>query len=204
MNITNVFKATKQVGRRYKQLPILLLVAACMVSVLSSSAQAYNLWGFRWFTTPTSGCCLNRSVKSFTMSSFLTTDAWYAWTNGIAWWSHNNNASINVNMSYASSSTVKVWEVQNPNVTWDGLSSPTFMGGGQFATMDMFLNTTWAGGYSWQKRLSVTSHEVGHMLGLDHRSGACTLMQPDSFTRWDSCGVNSATADDINGVNSLY
>ena len=79
----------------------------------------------------------------------------------------------------------------------------------------LWLNTHFTSGYVANKVRSVAAHEIGHYLGLAHRSGSIcvngtpptgdvTLMNPYTSTRYTACGVYTPIVDDRNGVNYLY
>lgn len=76
------------------------------------------------------------------------------------------------------------------------------------STAFAWLNTHHTKTYSYAKRRSVFTHEVGHALGLAHNErGRCStlaVMHPSTYTRFDVCGISTVRSDDIRGINSLY
>jgi hypothetical protein len=69
-------------------------------------------------------------------------------------------------------------------------------------------NKYYADSYTTTKRKSVWTHELGHAWGLAHwNKSACadvTIMQYDTYTRYDVCGKSTPQSDDIAGVNAIY
>ncbi len=164
------------------------IVAAAMVSLftvgVTAPAQAYNLTGAKW----SSG---NIPVQiSATYSGTAS-----AWLNSIDAWNYTD-----VNMTRpVGNQPFQMYDVNFSDVTWDGLTtwSPAT---GTLQSVGSELNYYYTKNYAATTTQGVAAHEIGHGLGLAHRSG-CYLMNPYTSER---CGIYNPTADEVAGVNALY
>ncbi|MBC9953639.1 matrixin family metalloprotease [Leucobacter sp. cx-42] len=85
---------------------------------------------------------------------------------------------------------------------------PGCSSGNWTSTAFAWLNTFHTDSYSYNKRRSVFTHEVGHALGLAHNElGSCSsmaVMHPRTYDRFTKCGISTVRNDDIRGINNLY
>lgn len=95
------------------------------------------------------------------------------------------------------------WDNQS-DVSWDGLAYISDDDGdGFYDYASAFVNRYYTDDYELNKRRSVMGHELGHMLGLAHETGA-VLMNGYTSQRYDTYGVYTPQTDDVNGINALY
>lgn len=102
-----------------------------------------------------------------------------------------------------------VMQFYNSRSANDGITYIT--GGGIYlASATSEVNAYWTDTYSAAESQSVTAHELGHSLGLDHTNSNTTscsftfLMFYATSQRWGQCGVNTPTSDEITGINNEY
>lgn len=176
---------------------------ALIVSLLTllgiSSAYAYNLEGYRWGGTPSSGCCANLYYNEPSDTGWVygvDKDAMHgaesAWNNSPANVYYVNNGSPNISFN----------DTVNSSVNWDGITYYSWNSDNTFAYANAYVNGYYLINYpSWVSQ-GVAAHELGHVLGLAHSNG-CVLMVPDTPDR-QSCGISGPTQDDVNGANALY
>jgi len=173
---------------------VLITVAALIFG--TNTASAYNLEGYKWGGTPSSGCCA--SIYFGFRGSYLS-DVETAFTNGYEAW---NESAANVVFVDNGSANISFEGADNSGVTWDGLTTYNTLSNGTFSYAWAYVNYYYTRGYSASVTQGVAAHELGHVLGLAHTNG-CVLMTPDTPTR-AACGIDTPTSDDINGVNHLY
>ena len=108
---------------------------------------------------------------------------------------------------YDSSWNIGLEPLYDNHVAWDGatyiLPSANHA---PYSFAYQHLNDYWTNGYVTNERISVAAHELGHALGLAHRSGPY-LMNPltsGSTGRYTHYGIHTPQQDEINGVNQLY
>ncbi|MEX2548003.1 MAG: matrixin family metalloprotease [Chloroflexota bacterium] len=152
--------------------------------------------GFTWvdesdISTYRYGCC----------------DASYAaWGTARSDWNATNtpiNFTVEPNVG---EENIRLRTVNKNDVEWDGIASVT-IAGGVINWVDARLNEFYTDGYVAAKRLSVTSHELGHTLGLAHENGVAVVMNGITCgfnSRWCTFGVSKPQQDDINGINAIY
>lgn len=187
--------------RHLQRLVVLLAVLSLIVP--ASPAAAYSLLGCKYLTTSLKW--LDVTTGTYTTPAQNAISAWDATATPISF------TKVTVN------DHLKVGNGNFGNTGYDGITldplgrNPTvyWCGGGTWdGEIVTWWNTFYADGYSATKRKSVMVHEIGHALGLAHRSvSLCTevsIMQPDTRTRYDICGKSTPQADDVAGVNFIY
>lgn len=171
---------------------------AIFLLVMTQSAFAYHLLGGRWPNQPHSGCCARLTAAIvLPMTSYDQT----GWWNGMDAW---NVSPANIVFSENSGGYAPVmYDTYNSGVGWDGITYIHPCNSCTYTYDDAYLNYYYTVNYSDAEIQSVSAHELGHVLGLDHNTG-CVLMNAYTSTRWGTCGVNTPQQDDINGVNAQY
>ncbi|MGD0153730.1 MAG: matrixin family metalloprotease [Thermacetogeniaceae bacterium] len=176
---------------RRKLLTILLSVLIVLSMMPLQSASAYTLEGYTWEDPTPVTYWWDTTITSATSRA--------CWQNGASAW---NNATSRVSFSYNSNYEVYLGATNDDNISWDGITA-LYASGNTITSADCYLNEYYTNGYSSAKRQSVSTHELGHVLGLGHSNGA-RIMNPYTDSRWDTYGVNTPQTDDLNGINAMY
>lgn len=170
-------------------IPIFFTISILSISI---TASAYSLIGNKWSSSSVTYYYDN--YNSSRGQSYITSGA-------TAW--NTTDASLSKSSSY----NIYVSEVENPNVTWDGLTT-YYASGGNFTSVTISLNksqtTTWDDNGALK---SVSVHEFGHSLGLNDNGTAKTIMNGYTWgtnSRYGDYGLTAPQTDDKNGINSLY
>ncbi len=95
-------------------------------------------------------------------------------------------------------------------IVWGIWSGPP--AGRQLLEWDMvFGDESWAWWYGEKPRpltftdfLSIATHEVGHAMGMDHPSDACTEETMYAYSEWSETKKRDLNAGDIAGIQKLY
>lgn len=174
------------------------LLGVVLLLLTARTALAYSLLGGRWPNQPTSGCCAYLGVVE--MGPMLPYDA-AAWANGRSAW---NNSGANIRFISTSASPITITDTSDGSVSWDGIAYLNPCTNCVYSSATLLLNAYYTAGYPLAKTQSVAAHELGHLAGLGHEWGGCVLMHGYTNVRWEQCGVNIPTIDDINGINALY
>nr|WP_240779390.1 M43 family zinc metalloprotease [Nonomuraea zeae] len=130
-------------------------------------------------------------------AAWPTTNAVYKWNqtpNIDSWYTWNNCNQINV-------SCVNVWSGNYGNSGWAGKTYFTYVWGGtgEMLASDVHLNeyytpTTWT-------RNHVVTHELGHVLGLEHNVWSGDVMHAQQNLREDIGGENPALLAQVYSID---
>lgn len=203
MNLSNIPS-----GKRAAALGVICAIA---VGVLATAGvQAYVLSGKKWASSPITYYVNPANPQGLSASSVIA-----AIQQGAGAWSTQSRA--NVALSYGGTTNVST-------VQYDGLNIVTFRAGsGPFAyttywfdgsnrllDADMAIYTDTATWYTGTSGCSgngayiedVTTHEFGHVLGLDHSSVGTATMYPSA--NYCATTLRDLDPDDISGVEALY
>lgn len=175
------------------------LLGVCLLFVSVQTAFAYVLLGGRWPNQPTSGCCASLGVV---VAGPMMGHDMEAWSDGLSAW-NNSPANIIYNSVGFGQSSILATDTSNSSVTWDGIATLNPCLSCTYSSANLLLNNHYTRNYSLAQTQAVAAHELGHLAGLDHADG-CVLMNPYTNQRWNTCGVNQPTNDDVDGVNALY
>lgn len=172
-----------------------VLVSVCSATVLltAPSSNAAQYLGCDWGHP-------GISYKSNMSSSYETLRS-----NSMVNWSNNTVISFNAS---SSNPDFTIIDGGYGNTGWDGITYWSCSGGTFVKGTLVRINRYWTKNYSNHKTRSVISHELGHVVGLDHRTTSnCTgrsVMYPNTPGRFDDCGIFTVQNDDINGTAHLY
>ncbi|OCC09512.1 matrixin family metalloprotease [Streptomyces sp. PTY087I2] len=180
-------------------------VALGSLAMVSTEVSAYNLIGCKYNTAGNS----LRWTDTTSRNEYSNPAQW-----AISRW---NSTSTQFNFAAVSSgANLRLADGNFGNTGFDGILldasgvNPTSdnpllkcRNGYWAETNTAWLNRYYTDSYSGAKKQSVYVHEVGHALGLAHRS-SCVIMHPTTSVRYDECGRSTPAQDDINGANALY
>lgn len=174
---------------------IILGLALASFAIVGSAvpASAFNLIGCKW---PSGGI----TFKDNFTGAYDTqgTDASNNWT----------NATVVTLIEVSSNPDYSQINGTYGNTGWDRLTTGSCGGGIWVKGVLVRLNQTYADAYGPNKKQSVIAHELGHVVGLDHRSTAScsgrSLMFPDTPGRFDSCSIYTVQPDDAAGAAAIY
>lgn len=112
------------------------------------------------------------------------------------------NSATDANMSANASAGLKVFAQNDGNTGYDGKSTWQCTAFGVNRTSQAWFNLYYS--YPQNKRRSVWTHELGHVMGLSHSGVANSIMNPVSTYTYDNSGTYTPRPDDISGMNSVY
>jgi hypothetical protein len=94
------------------------------------------------------------------------------------------------------------------NTGYDGITYYSCSSGYFTNGVRVQVNSYYTAGYSTNERVSVTTHEFGHALGLAHNNPSTCSGRPVMYYatpgRYTQCGIYTPQTDDINGINHIY
>ncbi len=171
----------------------------------AKSVSAYALGGCKWSST------------TITIQNAGTTSNY----NGVLnyYWDRGNEAigSWNAPVSdftwsmQVSSGQIKMWNRNNSNDGFVGLSWWTTCSGSSPSYFTGTPNSTWNEYYTYSSTTSYQRgtmvHEMGHSAGLGHVGNNCSGAKGGNSIMYPTgagCGWFAPQADDINGIETLY
>lgn len=173
-----------------------LAATVCAVSVLilpmAPEARAYATEGCRW-----------RS-GGVTYQNHMTGGAVTPSANALANWT---NATV-ITFIAQSNPDFSMNNGGYGATGWSGLTTYRCSGGYFLKGTLVQMNSYYTSAYTANKKQSVIAHELGHVIGLAHRStSGCSgrsLMYPYDDGRYDSCGIYKVQPDDASGAAAIY
>jgi hypothetical protein len=167
---------------------LLLLLASAPPAVV-----AYN-------TIP---CLWSDATETYWMYTGVAADQ-TAYLNGKSAWNTLTGIAF-VSSGHVDTEDIGLNSVNDNSVAWDG-TSVVFCNAGHITYVTIKINDFKTNAYSAGKRQSVTAHELGHSLGLAHRSGAYLMNGATCGTnsRYCSFFINEPQPDEIQFVADKY
>jgi hypothetical protein len=179
-----------------RRLAAALAAASATIAVASSPTLGFVLLGGQWADED--------SISYFTEAGGVTATAFVNAKN------HWNAATPTITFVSGSEGheDVTFRAVNNGTVPWDGATniSPNCCSGANYTSAVARLNRFYTDGYVAGARQGVASHEMGHVLGLDHTCDCDRIMNPFTFgtDSREAFGARTPRPDDKNGVNAIY
>lgn len=180
--------------KRSKIKPVIAIALGVMMFTgYHVTAYAYNTLGYKW----------SSSTIRYYYDSYNSSRAKTYFATGAGGW---NDTDVNFTSGNAGNYDIYCTEVNNANVSWDGLTSHDYSGSyfaGQILQLNCAQTNTWNSDGALK---SVVIHEFGHCLGLDHSLGE-VIMNPYTWgvgSRYGDYGITTIQTDDKNGANDLY
>lgn len=170
-----------------------ILLVMILLYETTNTVYAYSTLGYKWKSSTIKYYYEN--FNSARAKTFINTGA-------------NGWSTTNVNFSSGNAGNYNVYcsEVNNSNVSWDGLTT-SYYSGAYFTSQNLQLNRAITSTWNSDGALkSVAIHEFGHCLGLDHLNGR-VIMNPYTWgnnSRYGSYNISTIQLDDKNGANALY
>lgn len=100
---------------------------------------------------------------------------------------------------------IGLYSVFRNDVAWDGQSA-IYHNVWDILSVSSEINDFYTDAYNSSKRNSVTTHEMGHAMGLAHETGAVVMNASTcgSNSRWCTFAVEFITSDDLHGLQAMY
>lgn len=172
-----------------------LIACAAAVALLGAShmVNAYVHTGSSWDNSKV------RSIHAFKDGNATTNSIW---SSAITDWNNAGTPASFINGS-RTSQDIRLSSIHDPATDNDGRAMWYFNGDHYTYSAYSWINTYYTNNYSSLKARSVASHELGHILGLEHETGA-VLMNGNTADRYDRYNIYRPAADDRAGINALY
>jgi len=167
----------------------IIVLLMCLLCICQPTVNAYNLWNWHW----PSSAVYPLHYKNYSGLSEVE--------NAKSDW---NFATQNY-PEFASTTSGEEVDIfsYNDDDGYSGLTYACNTSGDHFVYVQVFLNGYYLTGYSSYKRMSVISHEFGHVWGLNE-CDAKVLMNPYDDIRYDTHYIYKPQDDDLEGVQYLY
>lgn len=120
----------------------------------------------------------------------------------------NWNNSTHVALGTSSSTAFHCSNTYNSGVGWDGITYYSIDSSGYFTAVNAYVNTYYTGQDRYTDYIvnGISTHEMGHSIGLGHNSSTSSVMYPYTFYSDGSLArtYNTPQSPDINTINSIY
>lgn len=175
---------------------ISLMLIIFLLVFNSSSAYAYNLYGYKW-SSP--------SIKYY-YDNYISTRCKTFIGTAVSTW---NSQGTKISFSFSSTSPyVYCSEVSDSNATWDGITYISWGSNGYVTSATVVLNSgvtrTWNNDGALK---SVAVHEFGHVLGLDENGTDKCIMNDATWglqSRYETYSLTTPQKADVDAIKYLY
>src|SRR5437764_5509991 len=182
-------------GKKRKVLSKILMAGALCLALTSFSGVSHA-------ATPKAGWKYSSPTIYFDNNGGST---WYAdlWSTAQDRW----NAIGSVIIYTTSSTYTTAGNQYNSSASWDGITYTSYNSSNIVTKNDMWVNSYYLNQAKYTTTISdgVSTHEMGHALGLAHSSYSSSVMYP--YTFWSDgteARANYPSSDDISTVKSIY
>lgn len=170
------------------------LVFILSIFVLSSLVFAYNFTRYSWLDSKVGNIKAHKNGSSSTVNNI--------WNQSLYYWNSEDTPAY-FTSGTSSDRDIRLYDVYDSSTSYDGKSQVYVDSNNHIYSAYSWINTYYMQNYSTHKAESVSTHELGHILGLAHESGA-VVMNPYTSSRYDDYNVYTPQQDDVDGVNALY
>lgn len=176
---------------------VFLLVLALSVGFATAirftgGATAYEFLGGSWSSIDPLKFCISTSYGN----------DYYRWLDALYYWRETDTEFDYT--TTCSGNDAGLVDLDDSGLGWDGAYA--LIGDDPYESGLAWLNYHYVENYNVYKINSVSGHEVGHLLGLDHEEGPKLMDNATcgSTSRYCTYDVWTPQTDDINGINALY